>query len=374
MKTHLIDTTNKRDVNRFVDFPYKLYKNHPYYVPMLKAGMRKQMDKTKHPFFTHSEADFVIVEEGNEVLARVCVMENTAYNNHQNEKSAFIGYFDVVEDIEAARMIFRKVDEWVTARGLDTIYGPKGLLGAFAGGVLVEGFDLRAALDVTYNYPYYDEYLKDSGYQPYRDTLSGHIHRKAEGNVPERVLRISKRMAERSGFYARHFESKEELRSIVTAIGDLHRRAFVEIPGYYPMTDAEFAWMAEDLIQIADPGLITLVMKEEEIVGFVFAYPDISGGLQKAKGSLFPFGWYHILRAYKTTDWVILNGVGILPEYQGRGANAVMYTELARVITDSQYWHADLVQVGIENTRSMNDQLTFGAEWVKTHRVYKKIF
>jgi len=372
MEIKLIDSTSKRDVDQWVDFPYKLYKGHPYYVPMLKAGQRKLLDRSAHPFFQHSEADFFVVEEKGEVLARVCVMENTAYNDYQKEKSAFIGFFDSAENIEAARMLFRQVDAWVSARGLDTIYGPKGLLGAFAGGVLVEGFQYRAALDVPYNYPYYDAYLRDSGYEPYRDTLSGHIHRKAEGNIPERVLRISRRMAERGGFYARRFKSKSELRSIVPAIGDLHRRAFKEIPGYYPMTDAEFAWMAEELIEVADPQLITLVMKEDQVVGFVFAYPDISGGLQKANGSLFPFGWWHILRAYKTTDWVILNGVGILPEYQGRGANAVMYTELARTLTDSQFWHADLVQVGTENTRSMSDQLTFGAEWVKTHRVYKK--
>ncbi len=266
------------------------------------------------------------------------------------------------------------MDEWASARGLDTIYGPKGLLGAFAGGVLVEGFDLRAALDVTYNYPYYDAYIKDSGYQPYRDTLSGHIHRKAEGNVPERVLQHLQTDGRTQLVSMPGTSSpKQELAHASSLPSETCTAApFVEIPGYYPMTDEEFAWMAEDLIQIADPGLITLVMKEDEIVGFVFAYPDISGGLQKAKGSLFPFGWWHILRAYKTTDWVILNGVGVLPEYQGRGANAVMYTELARMITDSQYWHADLVQVGTENTRSMNDQLTFGAEWVKTHRVYKK--
>ena len=372
MEIKLIDTTSTRDVNQWVDFPYKLYHGHPYYVPMLKAGQRKLLDKSVHPFYQHSEADFFVVEEHGEVLARVCVMENTAYNSYQNENAAFIGFFDAAENIEAVRMLFRQVDIWASARGLDTIYGPKGLLGAFAGGVLVEGFQYRAALDVTYNYPYYDEFIKDSGYEAYRDTLSGHIHRKAEGNIPERVLRISERMAERGGFYARRFSSKDELRAIVPAIGDLHRRAFKEIPGYYPMTDAEFAWMADELIQIADPELITLVMKEDEVVGFVFAYPDISGGLQKANGSLFPFGWWHILRAYKTTDWVILNGVGILPEYQGRGANAVLYTELARTLTDSQFWHADLVQVGTENTRSMSDQLTFGAEWVKTHRVYKK--
>ena len=372
MKTSLIDITSKQEVNRFVDFPFRLYKDHPYWVPPLKSGARKILDKTVHPFFQHSDADFLIAEQDGAVTARICVMENKLYNQHHDEKAAFFGFFDCVDDVEAARSVFDRAFEWAAARGLNKIYGPKGLIGAAAGGTLVEGYEYRAALDIPYNFPYYDAYIKDSGFTPYRDTLSGFIHRKAENNVPERVLRIAKRMAERSGFYARHFESKDELRQIVPQIGALHRSAFVEVPGYYPMTDAEFAWMADELISIADPKLITLVMKGDEIAGFVFAYPDISGGLQKARGKLFPFGWYHILQARQNTDWVILNGVGILPEYQGRGANAVMYTELARTITDSQFWHADLVQVGEENYRSMNDQLTFGVKWTKKHRVYAK--
>jgi hypothetical protein len=179
-------------------------------------------------------------------------------------------------------------------------------------------------------------------------------------------------MAERAGFWARSFKNKAELRQIVPEIGELHRQAFIETPGYYPLTDAEFAMMAEDLIMVADPELITLVMKEDQIVGFVFTYPDISAGLQKAKGRLLPFGWWYILQARKNTDWVIMNGVGILPEFQGRGANAVLYMEIARTLLESQFHHAELVQVGLENKRSMSDQLTFGVEWTKTHRVYKK--
>ncbi len=372
MDIRKIDTASKTDVNRWVDLPYRLYQDHPYWVPLPKGGIRKLLDESLHPFYQHSEADFFIVEDGGEVVARICMMENNLYNQYQGEKAAFFGFFDVVENIEAARLIFDRAFDWAHSRGLDTLYGPKGLMGAFAGGALVEGFQYRAALDVPYNYAYYDEYIQDSGLEKYRDTLSGFIHRKAEGNVPERVMRIAKRMAERGGFYAKRFKSKQELREIVPHIADLHRRAFIEIPGYYPMTDAEFEWMAEELIAIADPEYITLVMKEDQVVGFVFAYPDISGGLQKAKGSLLPFGWWHILGARKNTDWVILNGVGILPEYQGRGANAVMYVELARTLTDSQFWHADLVQVGEENYRSMNDQLAFGVEWTKKHRVYRK--
>jgi hypothetical protein len=372
MQTHKIDTTSKKEVNRWVDFPYKLYENNPHYVPMLKGGARKLLDKTSHPFYEHSDADFFIAEENGEVLARICVIENRHYNQHQGEKSAFFGYFDCAENIDAARAVFSAASDWAAARGLDTIYGPKGLLGAAAGGVLVEGFDLRAALDIPYNYPYYDAYIKDAGFEPYRDILSGFIHRKGEENIPDRVRRISERMAERGGFSAKRFHSKAELRQLVPEIGELHRQTFVEIPGYYPLTDAEFALMAEDLIMVADPELITLVMKDEQIVGFLFAYPDISGGLQKAKGSLFPFGWWHILQARKKTDWVIINGVGILPEYQGRGANAVMYLELGRTILDSNFQHAELVQVGVENKRSMSDQLTFGVSWTKTHRVYKK--
>ena len=212
MEIKLIDTTSKRDVNKWVDFPYRLYKGHPFYVPMLKAGQRKLLDRSAHPFYQHSEADFFVTEDNGEVLARISVMENTAYNSYHDEKAAFIGFFDAAENIETARGLFRRVDEWTSGRDLDTIYGPKGLLGAFAGGVLVEGFQYRAALDVPYNYPYYDTFIKDSGYETYRDTLSGHIHRKAEGNIPERVLRISERMAEHSGFYARRFKTKDELR------------------------------------------------------------------------------------------------------------------------------------------------------------------
>ncbi|NIW43423.1 MAG: GNAT family N-acetyltransferase, partial [candidate division Zixibacteria bacterium] len=369
MITKKIDPNSPSDVNRWVDFPFSLYQGHPCWIPLLKNGIKKLLDKNQHPFYQHSEADFFVVENAGEVAARICVMENTRYNDYHNEKAAFIGYFDVIEDKEAARQILSQVDEWANQRGLETIYGPKGMLGAAAGGVLVGGFEYRAAIDIPYNYPYYDDYLKDSGYEKYRDTLSGFIHRKDEGNIPERVIRISKKVAERGGFHARRFKTKAELRQIVPMIGDLHRQAFVEIPGYYPMTDEEFAWMAEELIMIADPELITLVMKDDEVVGFLFAYPDISGGLQKANGSLFPLGWWHILQAQRKTDWIILNGVGVLPEYQGRGANAIMYVELARTLLQSNFDHADLVQVGEENYRSMQDQLTFGVKWTKKHRV-----
>jgi hypothetical protein len=372
MHTRKIDTTSQPDVNRWVEFPFKLYKDHPAWVPLLKNGLRKLLNKSLHPYYQHSDADFFIVEDGGEVVARICVMENTRYNQHHQEKAAFIGYFDVVEEIEAARLIFSRVDEWAVMRGLDTVYGPKGLLGAAAGGILVEGFEYRAAMDIPYNFPYYDGFLIDSGYIKYRDILSGFIHRSEESEIPERVIKIATRMAKRSGFYAKRFRSKAELRKIVSTIGDLHRQSFIEIPGYYPLTDEEFSWMADELIAVADPDLITLVMKDDRVVGFVFAYPDISGGLQKAKGSLFPFGWWHILQAQKKTDWVILNGIGILPEYQGRGANAILYVELARTLMQSKFNHADLVQVGEENYRSMQDQLTFGVKWTKKHRVYKK--
>lgn len=372
METRIIDPNSKSDINLWVDFPFRMYHNHPYWVPLLKNGIKKLLNKNLHPYYRHSDADFLVVEDSNSVLARVCVMENTRYNQYHDEKAAFIGYFDVVEEIDAARLIFNRVFEWASERGLDTIYGPKGLLGAAAGGVLVEGFEYRAAIDIPYNFPYYDNFLKDSGFEKYRDTLSGFIHRKEEGNVPERVIKIAERMAQRGGFYAKSFKTKAEMRRFVPAIGDLHKKAFMDIPGYYPLTDEEFAWMAEDLISISDPKLIKLVMKEDQVVGFVFAYPDISGGLQKANGSLFPLGWWHILRAQKQTDWAILNGVGILPEYQGRGANAILYLELARTLLQSRFNHGDLVQVGEENYRSMQDQLTFGVKWTKKHRVYIK--
>jgi hypothetical protein len=325
----------------------------------------------KHPFYKHSTADFFTAEEKGIILGRIALLHNTRFNKYREEKAGQFAFFEVVEDINVARALFETAFNWCAEKGFDIIYGPKGMIGADASGVLVEGFEHRPALNVPYNYAYYDEFIKDSGFKKERDALSGYIDAK-NANLPPRVAKIAERIMERRGFRIKTFKTKDEMRAMIPKVKEVHHQAFEQGHGYYPHTEEEYQFVANDLITIADPSLIKLVMKGDEVIGFLFAYHDVSAGIQRAKGKLFPIGWLHILWDKKFTKWVNVNGIGILPEYQGLGANAIMYYELAKTIKSFKFEHADTVIIGEENYKSFSDNVAVGVTWYKRHRLYKK--
>lgn len=367
-----LDTANRHDIRRWVNFPFWLYRDTPQWVPPLLADERANLDRKRNPFYQHSDAQFFIAEDGDRVIGRIAVMHNTRYTSRPGEKPALFGLFEVVEDIQVARGLFAAAIEWARGRGLDTMVGPKGLIVSGSGGALVEGFEHRPALMIPYNLPYYDVFINDSGFEKWHDNLSGYIQRKPGHQIPERVLGIAERVMERSGFWIKTFKSIPELWEWVPRIGDLQRISFSGGEDTYDMTEAEVYSFADGLKAIAEPHLIKIVMKGEEPIGFLMAYPDVSAGLQKARGRLFPFGWWHILRDKKKTDWVNVNGVGILPQHQGRGANAVLYAELGKTLMHERFNHADTVQIGEDNYRSFADNTALGVQWYKRHRLYRR--
>jgi hypothetical protein len=158
----------------------------------------------------------------------------------------------------------------------------------------------------------------------------------------------------------------------VPEIQRINNEAFTDVWGYFPIDEAEAEASADRFLAAADPRLIKLVTKKDEIIGFVIGYPDISAGIQRAKGRLWPFGWIHILLEFRRTKWANFNGVGLLPKYQGVGANAVLYVELGKSAFEFNFEHADLVQVAETNMKSLGEVNAAGAEWYKRHRVYRR--
>lgn len=371
MNIRRLDVTDKKDVDRWLAFPFELYRDSHQWVPPLLGSARAQLDPNKHPYYQHSSADFFLAEEGGKTLGRIALLNNTRYNHYMNERAGQFAMFEVVEDIEVARALFGRAFAWCLEKGFNVICGPKGMLGADTSGVLVEGFEHRPALNVPYNYPYYDAFIKDSGFVKERAMLSGYIDI-TTAELNPRVEAIAQRVMEKRGFWIKTFKTKDELRAMVPRVREVHHQAFSQGFGYYPHTDAEYDYVANDLIEIADPSLIKLVMKGEQVIGFLFAYHDVSAGLQKARGRLFPFGWLRILLDKRRTKWVNVNGVGILPQYQGLGANAIMYTEMAKTILSLDFEHADTVFIGEENYRSFSDNQSMGVTWYKRHRLYKR--
>lgn len=373
MNIRKIDLDSKKDVNKFIKFPFQLYKGCEQWVPPMIYSEKFKLNSNEHPYYKHSTADFFLAEDNRgKVLGRIGLLNNTRANEQLKENSGMFAMFDVIEDENAAKLLIDQAEGWAKANGFNKLVGPKGLINTDSGGVLVDGFEHRAALNIPYNYPYYQTFLENAGFYKERDSLSGYIHI-PDAQVPEKVRKIAERVMERRGFWIKHFETKDEMRAMVDEAKKVLNDSFRGGPGFVEMTDEEFQVAARELISIADPRLIKVVMKNDDIIGYLFSYHDIGAGLQKANGKLFPLGWWHLMRDQKQTEWVNVNGVGILPEYQGLGANAILYTTLADTIKNEfNFKHADTVFIGEENFRSFSDNETMGVKWYKRHRMYAK--
>ncbi|MFP4343250.1 MAG: hypothetical protein ACLFU8_01025 [Anaerolineales bacterium] len=372
MQVRRIDTRSRHDVRRFIHFPFGLYEGSPYWVPPLVSGIRTALDREKHPFYRHSTADFFLAEEeAGEVLGRIAVLNNRHYNDFHKTRVAFFYYFDAVNDLDVARGLFDTAAGWAREQGLDTLMGSKGLLRSDGMGILIEGFEHRAAPGVPYNYPYYRDFMKALGFEKEIDYDSAYVP--GDYDLPERFYEIAEQVKQRRGFEVLSFKSKRELRKWIPRIQRVNNEAFTQVWGYYPLDAAEAQMIGRELLTIADPELMKLVIKDDELAGFSFVFPDVAGALQKTNGRLWPCGWIHLLWAFKHTRRLVGNGLGLLPKYQGLGANALMYTELFKTIRSrGQIELCDIVQVAETNAKSLGEMTAAGVHWYKKHRVYRR--
>lgn len=367
-----IDTSDKRQVRRFVQLPYRLYANSRQWVPPLLTDVETQLNRNKHPFFEHSDADFFIAVRDGRVVGRIAALENRRFNNYHGARQAQFYLFDCENDPEAAGALFQRVLEWAHARGLEQLAGPKGM-SAFDGyGLLVEGFEHRQMMTMmSYNYDYYPSLVEAAGLRKVVDFVSCHIRRETFV-MPERVHRIAERAAARSKLQVQQFTGKRELVKWVPRIVRAYDKAFTGNWEYYPLTEREIQFIVDNLMPIADPKLIKIITHGEEVVGFLLAFADVSAALQRARGYLLPFGLPDLLIEMRRTKWVAINGLGILSEFQGHGGNALLYSEMEKTIRHSAFVDAELVQVAETAVQMRRDLAALGAPAHKNHRVYAR--
>ncbi len=369
-----VDTSNKAQVKRFVDLYYRLYKDCPQWVPPLYIDAYLPLNRKKHPFFEHSEADFFLAVRDGEVVGRICGGINKRFNDCHNTKKAQFYFFDAINDLDVARALFDTVCEWAKERGMDTLIGPKGLSPFDGYGILIEGFEHRQMMTMmNYNYDYYPKLVEALGFEKEVDFVSCYLPADSF-KIPERVERIAQRVLERGDLWVKEFTNKTELvKEWAPRIGYAYNKAFINNWEYYPFTEGDVKYAVDNVFMIADPRMIKLIMHKDEIVGFLFAFPDASAALQRAKGHLFPFGLIDILLEMKRSKTVSGNGMGILPQFQGKGGNALLYYEMGKTVLGfNRFTHVEMTQVA-ETTRQMRADLKNlnGVEY-KNHRVYRK--
>jgi GNAT superfamily N-acetyltransferase len=366
-----IAATDHRRIDEFIGFPFQLYRHAAQWIPPFRAEMRSILMR-RHPFFEHSEAAFFLARRGGRVVGRITAFENRRFNDFRDRKEARFHHFECAEDGQAAAALLEAALSWASRRGLEEMVGPYGLSHMDGGGVLIEGFEHRGSMTMMpYHLPYYGRLIEQNGFVKARDQFTAVVDRHAF-RTPEKIERVARIHYERGHFRVPVFRSKRALLGIAGQIGDVYNRAFAAHEDFCPLQDQEIDRLASELILVSKPSLIKVLYYDEKVVGFLFAFPDLSGALQRARGRLGPLRLVDLLTEARRTDTLIVNGAAILPEYQKLGGNGLLYYELIRAIQDSRYTRAEMVQIADTTTLMLADMKTLGGRVYKIHRIYRR--
>jgi hypothetical protein len=367
-----VDGPRGPSARAFLEFPYGLYRDCPQWVPPLRGEVRALLER-RHPFFGHSPGEFFLARRGGATVGRVLALENTRFNSRHDRRFAWFYLFECLEDPEAAAALLAAVERWARARGLTAVAGPGGMGAGSGAGVLVDGFEHRAAMTMMgWNHPYYPALLEGAGYASYKNYYSARLEA-ATFRMPERVRRLAEKTLERGRFRLQEFKSKRELLALAPRLGQIYNTAIAAShPDAYPYTEAELGQVIRQFAQVAEPGLIKVIAYDSRPAGFVFGFPDLSAALQRARGRLAPWNLLDLAAEYRRTDSLIINGAGILPEYQRLGGNALLYHTLELTANTGRFRYGEMTQIADTTALMLSDMQTLGGRIYKTHRVYKR--
>lgn len=374
MSVEIRKVTSKADLKRFIRFNYEFYKNNPYSVPDLYDDMLNTFSPQKNAAFEFCEADYFLAYREGRIVGRVAAIINRRANETWKKQSVRFGWIDFIDDIEVSTALIDTVKQWGKERGMTQIEGPLGFTDMDAEGMLVEGFDQLSTMATIYNYPYYPQHMEKLGLVKSADWVEMKIYIPDE--VPEKHKRISNIIQQRYNLHIRKLKSKKEVRE--TGIGHeifrLINDAYTPLFGYSRMTEKQIDQYVNMYVLVLDLRMVTLVENEQnELVAVGISMSSLSRVLQKAKGKLLPFGWFHLLKAlmWKRPKVLDLLLVAVRPDYQGKGANALLFTDLIPIYQKLGYEYAESNPELELNDKVQNQWQYFKTEQHKRRRCFK---
>lgn len=367
----VVESSRRRAGREFVDFPHRLYRGSRQWVPQFRRDIRAILDR-KHPSFERSEARFFLARRGGAPAGTVGAIVNSAYNEYHRSRTGHFHFFDCVDDRSVSHALFERAFEWLGSKGMEKVIGPFGF-GFMGMGVLVVGFEHRAVMTMmAYNGPWYGPALEAEGFVKHRDQFSMFVD-VAGFRLPDRVRRVAEIALKRGSFEVPELTSRRELVRRAPAIGRIYNETFsAHTDEFYPLSEKEIRQITSDLVTVADPRLIKLLVRGGEVAGFLLGFPDLSAALQRGRGRITPWGIIDLLLEYRRTRWLVVNGAAILPQYQRLGGNALLYFMLEKMNSGGRFRYVDAVQIAETTQLMLSDMQTLGAKVYKVHRLYRR--
>jgi GNAT superfamily N-acetyltransferase len=365
----VLPVVTKGDRDKFIRFPFRVYATDPFWVPPLIAERREFLDPKKNPFFEFGEVQCFAAFRDGEMVGRIAAIEDRNYNRFQEVRHCGFGLFECFDDQEAADALFASVSRWAEARGLTHVWGPVSFSTNHECGLLVEGFNDRPAIMMTYNPRYYERLVNNAGFAKTHDLWAWELDPKTA--VPEKVGRVAEKMREREGIKVRPIDLSR-LDTEIPPIELIYHAAWEKNWGFVPTTRAEFAKLVKDLKRIAVPELVLIAEVNNEVAGFSITLPDINQALVKARGKLFPFGFLKILMAARKVERARLTLMGIKAAYRKRGIDAILYKDTLENARRLGYTRGEIGWTLDDNELVNRAIETMGGKRYKTYRMFEK--
>lgn len=326
---------SRRDLCKFIDFHNELYKGNPYHVPNLYFDEMNTFRKDKNAAFDFCEAEYFMAYRDGKVVGRVAAIINHSANKKWERESVRFGWIDFVDDIEVSKALLKAVEDYGKSKGMKEIVGPLGFTDMDPEGMLLYGYDQLGTQATAYNYPYYPEHMdRMGGWEKDNDYVEYKLYVPEE--MPEKYATIAKMIQKRYNLQVKKLKRNEIYgeNGYGKKIFQVVNETFNDLYGYSKLTDRQIEQYVKMYLPMADLDLITIIedwnTPDHKVVGVGISIPSLARALQKCGGKLFPFGWWHILRALKfhKTEVVDLLLIGVLPEYRQKGANALLFYDL----------------------------------------------
>jgi len=372
MDVNIREVKTKKDLKAFIFLPEKVHANHENWVHPVYMDEWKYFEPKKNEAFSYSDTVLLLAFRGEEAVGRIMGIINSRYNEYRKEKTARFGYLEAEEDEEVVRSLLSYVEDWARKKGMTKIIGPYGFSDQDPEGFLIEGFENRATIATYYNFEWMPRFVERQGYTKDVDYFVYKLDVPKE--FPEFYKRIYERVQRKGNFEVVEFRKRKELKPWIKPILHLMNECYTgsSIYGYAPLDEKEMENLAKRYMPVLDPRFVKAVKKDDEVVAFVVGMPDITEGIQKAKGHLFPFGFLKILRAAKKTKQLDLLLGAIKEKYRGRGLDVLMGVKTIFSAHEAGLEVIDTHHELEENVKVRAEMERMGGKIYKRFRVFQK--
>jgi hypothetical protein len=364
------EVKTRNDKRNFIFFPSKVHRNDPNWLPPIYQDEWELFNEKKNKSYHYADTVLYLACRDKKIVGRIMGIINRRYNTIHDEQHGRFCFLECYEDHEVFQALINKVERWARERGMIKLVGPLGFSDKDPQGFQIEGFEHPKFIVCPTNDSYLPEMIVREGYEKYQDLVN--YLAKVPDELPDIYKKILSRVSENNGYRIVEFTSKKELKPYIIPVLDLMNQTFMEIYGFVPLDDQEKREIAARYMMILDPRFIKVVEANDGLIGFAIGIPDISEGIKKAKGNLFPLGFVSILRELKRSKKLLMLLGGVRKSHRGKGIDVLMAVKMLEACMLNKMELIDLHLILENNTRMRAECERINGHIIKRFRIYQK--